>query len=155
MEADMQERHLIPLCVMSFQGLATGDLNKDAQPLRFMVHEGLPVVLVQDFEATLGLYHDSPAVVSVICSNHETRDRVDGQLRSIAKSFDSKPSPWGANIVHMVLTDAKLYPAWLAEIKAMSDRLRSVRDKLYDTLVNKKQTPGEWAYIKKATGMFW
>jgi hypothetical protein len=33
------------------QGLASGDVNRDAQPLRFMIHEGVPVVLVQSFDA--------------------------------------------------------------------------------------------------------
>lgn len=47
----LQERHLIPLVIMAFQGLTTGDAGRDAQPLRFMVHENLPVVLVQSFEA--------------------------------------------------------------------------------------------------------
>jgi len=35
---------------MTSQGLASGDVNRDAQPLRFMVHEGVPVVLVQSFD---------------------------------------------------------------------------------------------------------
>lgn len=47
----LQEKHVIPLVVMAFQGLSSGDTNRDAQPLRFMVHEGLPVVLVQGFDA--------------------------------------------------------------------------------------------------------
>lgn len=47
----LQERRVIPLVCMAFQGLSSGDSNRDAQPLRFMIHEGLPVVLVQGFEA--------------------------------------------------------------------------------------------------------
>ena len=35
---------------MTSQGLASGDVNRDAQPLRFMIHEGVPVVLVQSFD---------------------------------------------------------------------------------------------------------
>ena len=41
---------MIPLVVMTSQGLASGDVNRDAQPLRFMIHEGVPVVLVQSFD---------------------------------------------------------------------------------------------------------
>lgn len=44
-------RQLIPLVIIAFQGLSTGDAGRDAQPLRFMVHEGLPVVLIQSFDA--------------------------------------------------------------------------------------------------------
>jgi len=47
----VQERQLIPLITMASQGLSSGDPNRDAQPVRFMVHEGLAVVLVQSFDA--------------------------------------------------------------------------------------------------------
>lgn len=47
----LQGRQLIPLVSLAFQGLSSGDTGRDAQPLRYMVHEGLPVVLVQSFDA--------------------------------------------------------------------------------------------------------
>ncbi|KAK4687119.1 hypothetical protein P7C73_g3003, partial [Tremellales sp. Uapishka_1] len=150
----IQERQLIPLFLMSFQGLSSGDTNRDAQPLRFMVHEGLPVVLCQSFDAMMGLYADSPAIVSVVTQNTEDRDRIDSQLRAIARSMYYHPSPWGAYVAYALLSDQKLYPAWLAEIKAMADRLRSVREKLYDIIANKLKTPGTWFHFKRATGMY-
>ncbi|WRT69523.1 uncharacterized protein IL334_006510 [Kwoniella shivajii] len=150
----LQERQLIPLVMMAFQGLSTGDTNRDAQALRFMVHEGLPVVLIQSFDAMMGLYADSPAIISIVTQNAEDKDRVDSQLRSVARGMWFHPSPWGAQVAHQILSDAKLYPAWLAEIKAMSDRLRSVREKLYDLLANKLKTPGTWLHFKRASGMY-
>ncbi|KAL7424869.1 aspartate transaminase aat1 [Cryptotrichosporon argae] len=154
MTALLQERQLIPLVVMAFQGLTSGDTNRDAQPVRFMVHESVPVVLAQSFEAMTGLYVDSPAIVSVPTRDTDDRDRVNSQLRAIARSMYTRPSPWGAKITHTLLSDAKLYPAWLNEIKAMSERLRSVRDKLYDRIVNRLKTPGSWMHIKRAGGMY-
>ncbi|OCF46048.1 hypothetical protein I317_00136 [Kwoniella heveanensis CBS 569] len=150
----LQERELIPLVMMAYQGLATGDTNRDAQALRFMVHEGLPVVLVQSFDAMMGLYADSPSIVSIVTQNAEDRDRVDSQLRAIARGMWFHPSPWGAQVAHQILSDTKLFPAWLAEIKAMSDRLRSVREKMFDLLANKLKTPGTWTHLKKASGMY-
>ncbi|WVQ96110.1 hypothetical protein IAU59_003212 [Kwoniella sp. CBS 9459] len=150
----LQERELIPLVMMAYQGLATGDTNRDAQALRFMVHEGLPVVLVQSFDAMMGLYADSPSIVSIVTQNAEDRDRVDSQLRAVARGMWFHPSPWGALVAHQILSDTKLFPAWLAEIKAMSDRLRSVREKLFDLLSNKLKTPGTWLHLKRASGMY-
>ncbi|GFZ50063.1 hypothetical protein JCM24511_07816 [Saitozyma sp. JCM 24511] len=150
----LQERQLIPLCVMAFQGLSSGDVNRDAQPLRFMVHEGLPLVLAQSFDAMMGIYSDSPAIVSIPLQSAEAKVRVDSQLRAIARGFHLHPSPWGAHVVHSILSDAKLYPAWLNEIKAMSDRLRSVREKLFEVLANKLKTPGTWFHFKRASGMY-
>lgn len=41
---------------MASQGLASGDVNRDAQPLRFMIHEGVPVVLIQSFDSVRKLF---------------------------------------------------------------------------------------------------
>lgn len=146
---------MIPLVIMAFQGLSSGDTNRDAQALRFMVHEGLPVVLVQNFDATMGLYADSPSIVSIVTRNSEDKDRVESQLRAIGRGMWTHPSPWGAHIAHQILTDGKLHPSWLKEIRLMSNRLRSARNKLYVQLVDKLKTPGDWAHIKKANGMYW
>jgi len=120
----LKGRQLIPLVVMAFQGLASGDTGRDAQPLRFMVHEGLPVVLVQSFDAVgcrawlwsnlqmMGLYADSPAILSIAAQNTDDRDRINSQLRHLARTMYYHPPLWGAQLAHMVLTDPKLYPAW-------------------------------------------
>ncbi|OWZ44069.1 hypothetical protein J007_03287 [Cryptococcus neoformans] len=150
----LQEREMIPLVVMAFQGLSSGDTNRDAQALRFMVHEGLPVVLVQNFDAIMGLYADSPSIVSIVTRNSEDKERVESQLRAIGRGMWIHPSPWGAHIAHRILTDAKLHPSWIKEIRLMSDRLKSARSKLYMQLVDKLKTPGDWAHIKKANGMY-
>lgn len=150
----LQEKHLIPLAIMAYQGLSSGDTNRDAQPLRFMVHEGLPVVLVQGFDSTMGLYADSPAIVSVATQNTDDRERVDSQLRNIARALYYHPPAWGARIAHTVFSDARVYKVWLSEINALAVRLKSVRDKLYEVLTNKLKTPGNWAHIKRASGMY-
>ncbi|KAI9633044.1 aspartate aminotransferase-P2, mitochondrial precursor [Dioszegia hungarica] len=149
----LAERQLVPLCVLPFQGLSSGDVDRDAQPVKFMVHEGLPVVVVQSFDAGMGIYADSPSIISVATQSTETKDRVDSQLRAAARAYHSHPAPWGAHIVWSILSDSKLYPAWMNEIKAMSGRLRSVREKLYDVLTNKLKTPGSWLHIKRSSGM--
>jgi len=61
---------------MTSQGLASGDVNRDAQPLRFMIHEGVPVVLVQSFD-TVSPFRPS-------CSTTDAAD--DGYLHR--QSFD-------------------------------------------------------------------
>ena len=61
---DQQERHHIPLVVMAFQGLASGDPAKDAQPLRQMAHDGLPVVLCQTFDAVSYYIHFGRSILT-------------------------------------------------------------------------------------------
>ena len=46
----MQDKNLIPLIIFPSQGLMSGDPAKDAQSLRHMAHEGLPLVFCQSFD---------------------------------------------------------------------------------------------------------
>ena len=41
----------------------------------------------------------------------------------------------------------------LVEVKGMADRIIAMREKLYNSLVE-KNTPGEWGHIKSQIGMF-
>lgn len=60
----------------------------------------------------MGLYGDSPAIVSVATQTTDARDSINSQLRQIARSTYYHPPPLGAQLAHMVLSDPKLYPAW-------------------------------------------
>lgn len=42
---------MLPFALMVFQGLSSGDVERDAQPLRSLVTIGLPVLLAQNFDA--------------------------------------------------------------------------------------------------------
>lgn len=66
----------------------------------------------------MGLYSDSPSAVSIVTHSTETRDRVDSQLRSVARGMMLHPSPWGAHVAHTILSDPKLYPAWWVHYRA-------------------------------------
>ena len=175
----LKEKQLVPFIVMPDQGLGSGEPDRDAHPVRYMAHEGLPVVLVQTFDAVslasvlrssqkiLGLYADSPAVVSVSCESEEDKGKVDLQLRAIADGMHCRPTPWGAHYAHVILSDAKLQARWCVvlaisllksranEVKTLSRRLQSVRNRLADWLDEKLQTPGSWDHIRKSSGMYW
>ena len=60
----------------------------------------------------MGIYTDSPSIVSVVVRNGDEKDRVNSQLRSLARETYSHPSPWGAHVVHSILSSPKLYSAW-------------------------------------------
>jgi len=68
----------------------------------------------------------------------------------------SNPPTHGARIVHRVLSDDKLRQEWLTELKAMADRIASMRRRLRDEL-EKVQAGGanhSWAHVTAQGGMF-
>lgn len=60
----------------------------------------------------MGIYTDSPSIVSVVVRNQDEKDKINSQLRAIAKEMYLHPSPWGAHVVHSILSSPKLYAAW-------------------------------------------
>ena len=52
-----------------------------------------------------------------------------------------------------ILKDRDMCNEWSMEVKAMSDRLISMRRQLFDALRD-KGTPGDWSHIIRHVGMF-
>lgn len=150
----VKSRQLVPLFVMECQGLGSGDAEKDADPIRAMAHEGLPVILAQSFASSMGLYAENPSILSIICHDLEDKTRIESQLVAISRTIHAQPQPWAAKIAATILADPAVYRTWLNETKAMSDRLRTIREKLFDQLQNRLKVPGDWQYIRASRGMF-
>lgn len=112
---------------MEFQGLASGDPNIDAHPVRYMTQEGIPFMLAQSFDSVrqtpardtsadtsqaMGLYIDSPSIVSVVTNSHQEKLRIESQMRHVARTLHSHPGPLGAHIAAGILNDSQMYRSW-------------------------------------------
>lgn len=54
----------------------------------------------------------------------------------------------------MLLNDQQMFKEWIRDVQTMSGRIIEMRDALYDQLVNKLKTPGDWKHITSQIGMF-
>jgi aspartate aminotransferase len=54
----------------------------------------------------------------------------------------------------MLLNDEQMFKEWIRDVKTMSGRIIEMREALYDQLVNKLHTPGDWKHITSQIGMF-
>ena len=52
----VKKNELFPFFDMAYQGFASGDINKDAFPVRHFLSEGLQIALCQSFAKNMGLY---------------------------------------------------------------------------------------------------
>lgn len=80
----------------------------------------------------MGIHTDSPSIVSVVVRNVDEKERVNSQLRASARELYLHPSPWGAHVVHAILSSTKLYAAWWVHviilINPCADHLKAQRD---------------------------
>ena len=139
---------------MAYQGFASGSTTKDAYALRYFVSQGHQVALAQSFAKNMGLYGERIGAFSLTTADAGEKARVDSQLKIIIRPLYSNPPLNGARIANTILNNKELYAQWETEVKGMADRIISMREKLYLTLKDQLNTPGEWKHIKSQIGMF-
>jgi aspartate aminotransferase len=149
----VKEKKLFPFFDMAYQGFASGNIAADAFAPRHFVKEGHQIALCQSFAKNMGLYGERVGAFSLVTANPEEKARVESQLKIVIRPMYSNPPLHGARIAGTILGSNELYSQWEGEVKGMADRIISMRDKLYDNLVD-LNTPGDWNHIKKQIGMF-
>nr|BAX08660.1 aspartate aminotransferase [Gentiana triflora] len=149
----MRSRSLLPFFDSAYQGFASGSLDQDAQPVRMFVADGGECLIAQSYAKNMGLYGERVGALSIVCKASDVASRVESQLKLVIRPMYSNPPIHGASIVATILKDSNLYQEWTVELKAMADRIITMRQKLFDAL-REKGTPGDWSHIIKQIGMF-
>ncbi|KAK4139936.1 pyridoxal phosphate-dependent transferase [Dichotomopilus funicola] len=138
---------------MAYQGFASGDIHKDAFAVRYFVEQGHNIVLSQSFAKNMGLYGERIGAFSAVCADAEERKRVDSQIKILVRPLYSNPPIHGARIAAEILNTPALYDQWLVEVKAMADRIITMRALLKDNL-EKLGSKHDWSHITSQIGMF-
>ncbi|KAL2479786.1 Aspartate aminotransferase 3 [Abeliophyllum distichum] len=149
----MRSKGLLPFFDSAYQGFASGSLDADAASVRMFVADGGECLAAQSYAKNMGLYGERVGALSIVCKTAEVASRVESQLKLVIRPMYSNPPIHGASIVATVLKDRDLYNEWTVELKAMADRIISMRKQLFDAL-QARGTPGDWSHILKQIGMF-
>ncbi|KAL9151395.1 hypothetical protein ABFS82_11G049100 [Erythranthe guttata] len=149
----MRSKGLLPFFDSAYQGFASGNLDSDAGSVRMFVADGGECVAAQSYAKNMGLYGERVGALSIVCKSADVAARVESQLKLVIRPMYSNPPLHGASIVANILKDGELYTEWTIELKAMADRIISMRQQLFDALQS-KGTPGDWSHIVKQIGMF-
>ena len=125
----VKERHL-PFFDVAYQGFASGDCERDAAAIRIFVEDGHKVGCSQSFAKNMGLYGQRIGCFSIMCSDAEEAQRVESQMKLLARPMYSNPPLHGAAIVATILGDPALKKQWYGEVKNMADRIIDMRKRL-------------------------
>lgn len=148
----VQMRKLIPFMDIAYQGFGE-NLVDDAYAIRQAVSMGLPLFVSNSFSKNLSLYGERVGGLSVVCPSEEEAQLVSGQLKFTVRRIYSSPPAHGGYVTADVMNSPELFAQWEDEVYAMRDRIRAMRQKLYDVLVSK--VPGKnFDYFIKQRGMF-
>lgn len=145
-------RGLIPFLDIAYQGFGD-NLDDDAYAIRAMANAGVSFFVSNSFSKNLSFYGERCGGLSVVCKDAEEAARVLGQLKFTVRRNYSSPPLHGGRITAAVMNEAGLYAQWVGEVAGMRERIKAMRQKLYDVLCAK--VPGrDFSYFIKQRGMF-
>lgn len=148
----IKEKKLIPFMDIAYQGFGE-DLATDAYAIRKAVALDLCVFVSNSFSKNLSMYGERVGGLSVVCPNEQEAKLVQGQLKFTVRRIYSSPPSHGGHVVDAVMNDPHLFEQWTTEVYAMRDRIRTMRQKLYDVL-SQKVSDRDFSYFIKQRGMF-
>ncbi|CAI0628824.1 unnamed protein product [Linum tenue] len=149
----IRSKQLLPFFDSAYQGFASGSLDADAESVRMFVADGGECLAAQSYAKNMGLYGERVGALSIVCKAADVASRVESQLKLVIRPMYSNPPIHGASIVAAILKDSEMYQEWTVELKAMADRILSMRQQLFEAL-SARGTPGDWSHIIKQIGMF-
>ncbi|KAK3212942.1 hypothetical protein Dsin_017648 [Dipteronia sinensis] len=149
----MRLNGLLPFFDCAYQGFVSASPDADAQPVRMFVADGGECLTALSYSKIMGLYAERVGALSIVCKTADVASRVESQLKLIIRPMYSNPPIHGASIVTAILKDREMYGEWITELKAMTDRITSMRQQLYNAL-HDRAIPGDWSHITKQVGMF-
>ncbi|KAL2525748.1 Aspartate aminotransferase [Abeliophyllum distichum] len=150
----IQEKNHIPFFDVAYQGFASGSLDEDASSVRLFAARGMELLVAQSYSKNLGLYAERIGAINIVCASSDAAARVKSQLKRLARPMYSNPPIHGARIVSNVVGNPELFNEWKEEMEMMAGRIKSVRQKLYDSLCAKDKSGKDWSFILKQIGMF-
>ena len=148
----LKARNLIAFLDIAYQGFGDG-IEEDVYAIRAMADAGLSYFVSNSFSKNLSFYGERCGGLSVVCKDAEEASRVLGQLKFTVRRNYSSPPIHGAAVSAILMNDDALYSEWVGEVAVMRDRIKAMRQKLFDVISAK--VPGrDFSYFIKQRGMF-
>ena len=150
--AVLKARRLLPFLDIAYQGFGDG-IDEDAVALRMLADAGVSFLVANSFSKSFSMYGERVGGLSVVCPDKAQAQLVVGQLMSAVRRNYSSPPTHGAVIVSRVLQTPELRQLWADELTEMRQRIKLMRQRLYDGVV--ARLPGrDVSYFINQRGMF-
>jgi aromatic-amino-acid transaminase len=150
--AFVRDRKVLPLFDFAYQGFGDG-IEEDAAGLRQFCTPGQELLICSSFSKNFGLYKERVGILTLVAADADALERGFSNVKiSIRTNYSSPPAHGGA-VVSIVLGDPELRALWVAEVKAMRDRINGMRRLFVDSLKQRGVTQ-DFEFIATQKGMF-
>ena len=120
----LSARGAVPLIDLAYQGLGAG-LDEDAAGMRLVMEASDAAIVAYSCDKNFGLYRERTGALFVRARGHH--DVVRSNILQLARCAWSMPPDHGAAAARVILESEVLSAQWRAELRAMRERLNSVR----------------------------
>ncbi|CAH1404156.1 unnamed protein product [Nezara viridula] len=143
---------LFPLIDLSYQGLASGDPDIDAFPIRLFARLGIEMAVCITFGHNFLLYNDRIGAAMFFVRRPDDIPPLKSHLAALIDSMYGIPPYHGAKIVATILNTPKYYEQWIGYLNKIRNQTQEARNNFVAAL-KRFDVPGNWNYISKGTGM--
>lgn len=150
----IQSRDIFLVFDTAYQGLSSGDVDKDAWAIREAYSRKMEFIVCQSYSKNLGLYSERVGCTHVCAWDLANKNMIASKLISVSRNEVSFPPAFGARLATWIQTDPKLKEMWAQDVLRVGKRLQDIRRKALDWFVELK-TPGNWSHILDLAGLFW
>ncbi len=118
-----------PIIDSAYQGLGQG-MEEDAAGMRSVLAAVPEAFIAYSCDKNFGQYRDRVGAFYVMAAESDTLGTAFSNANALARAAWSMPPDHGGAAVRIILRDAAMTKAWLAELDDMRARMRGVRDAL-------------------------
>jgi aspartate/tyrosine/aromatic aminotransferase len=148
----LAERGALAVVDFAYQGFAKG-VDEDAAGLRALMAEVDEAVVCSSFSKNFGLYNERTGAATFVAATADAAAAVASQVKTCIRTNYSNPPAHGGAIVATILGDSELRARWHEEVRAMRERIHTMRRLFVETLAA-KGAPGDYSFISRQNGMF-
>jgi len=129
----VEERNLLPLFDLAYQGLGDG-LEEDVAVIR-MAAERLPESFVAvSCSKNFGLYRERTGALLAMGRDASQRSVLESQAANVARGMYSMSPSHGPLIVDLIFNDPDLRTLWMEELAEMRERIGRLRRQFAESL---------------------
>ncbi len=148
----LRERGLLPLIDTAYLGFAEG-LEQDSRGIRILADYCPEMLITTSCSKNFGLYNERIGALTLIAASHRDAEAAFSLVNYSIRGNYSMPPNHGAAIVTVILDNTALRQQWLQELAAMRDRIRTMRDRLTETMAS-LASGQDFSFIGRQNGMF-
>lgn len=122
----------------AYQGLITGDLDKDADVVRYFAKSNISMAVVQSFSKNMTLYGEKIGSLMILSENDTIANNIQQSLTIQVRTNYGMPPIYSKRLIICILSDQQLFDSWKKELIELYQKLKERKSKFRKEMLKLK-----------------